>query len=502
MKSKKSIPRRSTLKGIGAFGALTAMGSKTLYGKEKTVTYPGLSYRSNDIRKEIFKKVFETPFIDTHEHLIEEKGRFTGSAHPRVNSDDWTMVLSHYINSDMISAGMSNESFEKFFSPEIDPIDKWALLEPYWPAIKNTGYGQAVCIALKELYDVEELSAKTIKKVQSGYEKVRRPGFYKHILCDLANIESCQVNSLEGTPFMESDMPALLMQDISIVGMFAGPDLKEFGETGGGQVLWSQSTLREFGEPAGINVTSLSDWYRVIDWWFDKYSKYAVAVKSQNAYRRDIDYETVPGWKVEEIFKKRLNEQYRTAAEKKALEDHLFWYAVNRATECNLPVKLHTGYYAGRNYMPLSRLINNAGSATELCCNAPETDFIFMHICYPYYEEMISIAKHYTNAHVDMCWAWIIDPVAAKDFLKKYLVTAPANKILTFGADYIPVEPVLGHAVIARQGIALALSELVEEEWMSLDNALELVDPIMHGNARLIFNLPEKEKILKNVTWG
>jgi len=148
VKSKKSIPRRSTLKGIGAFGALTVMGSKTLYGKEKTVTYPGLSYRSNDIRKEIFKKVFETPFIDTHEHLIEEKGRFTGSAHPRVNSDDWTMVLSHYINSDMISAGMSNESFEKFFSPEIDPIDKWALLEPYWPAIKNTGYGPVVCIVM------------------------------------------------------------------------------------------------------------------------------------------------------------------------------------------------------------------------------------------------------------------------------------------------------------------------------------------------------------------
>ena len=156
MKSKKSIPRRSTLKGIGAFGALTAMGSKTVYGEE-AVAYPGLSYRSNDIRKIISEKVFETPFIDTHEHLIEEKGRFTGSAHPRVSSDDWTMVLSHYLNSDMISAGMSQESFDKFFSPDIDPIDKWALLEPYWSAVKNTGYGQAVCIALKELYDVEEL---------------------------------------------------------------------------------------------------------------------------------------------------------------------------------------------------------------------------------------------------------------------------------------------------------------------------------------------------------
>ncbi len=140
------------------------------------------------------------------------------------------------------------------------------------------------------------------------------------------------------------------------------------------------------------------------------------------------------------------------------MEDHLFWYAVRKATEHKLPVKLHTGYYAGQNSMPLGRLIHNPGSATDLCRAAPETPFVFMHICYPYYEELISVAKQYTNAHIDMCWSWIINPVAAKDFLKKYLVTAPANKILTFGGDYIPVEPVLGHATIARQGIALALT--------------------------------------------
>ena len=60
----------------------------------------------------------------------------------------------------------------------------------------------------------------------------------------------------------------------------------------------------------------------------------------------------------------------------------------------------------------------------------------------------------------------------------------------------------MGHAVIARNGIALALSELVEEGWLSLNNALELVDLIMHGNARRIFNLAEKEKMLKNVKWS
>ncbi len=112
------------------------------------------------------------------------------------------------------------------------------------------------------------------------------------------------------------------------------------------------------------------------------------------------------------------------------------------------------------------------------------------------------MAKHWTNACVDMCWAWIINPVAAKDFLKKYLVTAPANKLLTFGGDYFNVEQVLGHAMIARKGIALALSELVEEGWLGLDDALVLIDPIMHGNARRIFRLEEKQRALQAVPWA
>jgi hypothetical protein len=50
--------------------------------------------------------------------------------------------------------------------------------------------------------------------------------------------------------------------------------------------------------------------------------------------------------------------------------------------------------------------------------------------------------------------------------------------------------------MIARRGIALALSELVEEGWLKLSDAMDLIDPIMHGNARTIFNLAEKQKAL------
>ncbi len=472
--------RRTAILSAGAASATLMLGNNTAQATDLTAAEP--PPQSTDIRRQIFNRVWTTPFIDTHEHLCDEQDRLPPDGVAR-GADDWSVVLAGYLGSDLMSAGMPGEDMGRFQSPGISPAEKWKLIAPYWPAVKNTGYGQAARISLRELYGVSDLSGDTVERVQAGYEKVRKPGFYERILKDLCKIESCQVNYLRG-PFLESKAPTLMMQDLSIVGMFAGPD------------------LGTFGRPAGIDAKSLDDWYKVMDWWFNKYGPYAVAVKSQDAYRRDIDYAPIPAEQVAETFRKKVEGQPVTGEEQKALEDHLFWHAVRRATENQLPVKLHTGYYAGQNGMPLSRLIQNAGSACELCRHAPESTFVFMHICYPYYEELLAVAKHWTNATVDMCWSWIINPLAAKDFLKKFLVSAPANKILTFGGDYLFVEQVLGHALIARHGIALALSELVEEGWLSMDDAWELIDPIMHGNARKLFRLAEKEQTLRNAPWS
>lgn len=469
--------RRETLAGMSALGTVawtdTARADDSSSGDE---------LKSNDRSQEIARRISEALLIDTHEHLMEERERLSGAPNPRIRSDDWTMLFSHYLDSDLIVSGMSADEHARFFSPQVAPRDKWKILEPFWPLVKNTGYARAVRISMAMLYDVDELSSATVEKLQSGYEKLRRPGFYRQVIRERGRIESCQVNSLT-SPFNETEYPDLLMQDLSIVGMFAGPDFDRFGK------------------PTGLEVRDLSDWHRVIDWWFDRYGKYAVAAKSQNAYARNIDYAKVEAEEVTETFLKILRRDPIEPAERKRLEDHLFWYAVGKATQHSLPVKLHTGYYAGYNSMPLGRLAENPAAATDLCRLSPETKFVLMHIGYPYYEELIAIAKHYSNAYIDLCWSWIINPIATKDFVKKLIVSAPINKLLPFGGDYAPVEPVLGHAEMARQGIAQALTELVEEKWLSMADALELIEPIMNGNARRLFHLDEKRQVLAQAFW-
>jgi len=470
--TSEKYTRRDTMKQMGLIGSAAALGP--------WAARPAAA-EASDFRAALRRRVEETPLVDTHEHLIEEEARLQGD-HPRVRVNDWSLLFSHYLDSDLVTAGMPRAQLDVFFAKDTDPLKKWDLLEPWWPAVRNTGYGQAVEIAMRRIYGVDGLSRDTVRTIQDQYTKTIRPGYYQHLLRNIANIESCQVNSLE-SPFSESRQPTLLTQDISILGMHMGPNLDAYAPK------------------AGIKVKSLAGWHAVIDWWFEHYGPYAVAVKSQAAYSRNLDFDDVPAEEAEGPFLKRLNNDPLTPEEKKRLEDHLFWYCARKATGHQLPVKLHTGYYAGQNGMPLDRVEKNPAAAAALCRRSPETQFVFMHIGYPYYEALISVAKHYTNAHIDMCWAWIISPVAGVNFLKQYLVTAPANKVLSFGGDYIPVEPVIGHAAIARRGIAQTLIQLVEEGWLSPDAALDLVEPIQRGNARRIFNLDKKIPALRKAPW-
>ncbi|HNT89525.1 MAG TPA: amidohydrolase family protein, partial [Candidatus Hydrogenedentes bacterium] len=303
-------------------------------------------------------------------------------------------------------------------------------------------------------------------------------GFYRVVLRDFANIEYAQVNCIEGPIFGETAQPDLLAQDLSFAALSAAGDRDRLAAE------------------AGVTLKGLKDWHAVIDWAFETYGPRAIAVKSQNAYARGLDYARVAAEEAAPYFEKMLRDRGALeAAERKAVEDHLFHYCVHKATEYDLPVKLHTGYYAGHNSIPLGRLQGNPAEMCELCRAHPDARFVFMHITYPYHDHIIAAAKHWPNAYIDMCWAWIINPMACVRFVKEFLGAAPACKLLTFGGDYRPVEMVPGHAAVARRGLAQALSELVEERWLREAELEALTDCLMRGNAHELFDL---ERTLKN----
>ena len=76
-----------------------------------------------------------------------------------------------------------------------------------------------------------------------------------------------------------------------------------------------------------------------------------------------------------------------------------------------------------------------------------------MHTAYPYSDELVSIAKHYPNVWVDLCWAWSIDPYSSTDFVRRFLHAVPSNKLFGFGGDTFWPTAAVAYSIQARRGL-------------------------------------------------
>src|SRR5262249_23417391 len=161
------------------------------------------------IHPKIRDLVEQTPIVDTHEHLIEEKIRLTGTPGWHLfPCDDWACLFSHYLSDDLASAGMSGGDLKRFLTPDVPTKAKHRLFAPGWERAKHPGYGQAVRHTLRGLYGEEDLTEASAPRLAEKYRALVRPGFYREILRDRSNLVCCQVNSLMAI-FTETEYPDL-----------------------------------------------------------------------------------------------------------------------------------------------------------------------------------------------------------------------------------------------------------------------------------------------------
>src|SRR5438552_5872903 len=98
-------------------------------------------------------RIESTLFVDTHEHLLEERTRLKGpGAHGLQPCDDAALLFYHYAGDDLWSAGMTAEEKNRFFGTQVDPSDKWAIVEPYWQRTQHTGYLRTVSESIRRLF--------------------------------------------------------------------------------------------------------------------------------------------------------------------------------------------------------------------------------------------------------------------------------------------------------------------------------------------------------------
>lgn len=408
--------------------------------------------------------------IDTHEHLQHP--------HQLVEQTkiDFGRLFMHYASSDLISAGMPPEDMAEVRNPDSEwDIDrKWRATRPWYERSWNTAYCRCIRTAIRDLFGIEDLGADTVGPLSERMNSIPRETWTREVF-DKAGVDIALEHSFVPEPiYPRRRYPELFLFDI--VETFSFVDIPSLPND------------------TGLEVSSLRDYLGVIDCYFDRYADEASAFKIARAYDRPIHFEDVSDADASRVFDQFIKAGDRMACpDIRVVEDFIVHHCIRRATEHNLPVKVHTGLQEGNcNNVTNSRV----SLLIDLFIKYPKTTFDIYHMSWPYTDELLAICKNFPNVYIDMCWSWIVDPPASRRYLGDMLETVPLNKIHGFGGDFIFVEGSYGHAVMARREIARVLAEKVEEGVFTEEYAVKAAGRILRENAIETFRVEEKRALV------
>ena len=436
----------------------------------------------NNSYKDIRKHVDSIRLIDTHEHLPPES--------ERVNKivDVLSQFYLHYTSSDLISAGMSMEDLIYIKDTKI-PLDyRWAVFEPLWEKIKNTGYSRCMEIAARDLYGVDGINSETYKQLSRKMMDRNREGLYNWVLKEKAGIDICILDTLTHDYQVDSDLFVPVLRVSEYTSPMNKKDLELLG--------------KQFGNP----IHNLGDYINLVKGRFDALKCKVAAVKIALAYNRSLHFEKRTYSEAEES----LNKMYKTKGfhrvpiadteysetildgpgkeELLPLQDYLVHLTIQEASMRGLPIQIHTGLHEGNQNIVSN---SNPELLVNLFLEYGDAKFDIFHGSWPYSSRLSALAKNFQNVYIDMCWMHIISPSRARSALDEWLDEVPVNKIMGFGGDYLCVEGSYGHSVMARENVAKVLARKVDDGIYDIDEAKKYATWILRDNPQNLF-FPEK----------
>ena len=431
---------------------------------------------------EIADHIANVSVIDTHTHLQGDYA-WEGPDAPDILSD----LFGGYSSSDLIIAGASLEAVARLQDSSNEDLEgRFADVAAAWNMAQFTGYGEAVRIAARDLYEIEELSEATIRAGQKRLKALQRKGGCVALLRDRAKLDHVQtdlgldVSTLPGRPLRSS---------CAISRCAGSPPARS--------TIRSRSSDRRNGPES--RHTGGRRWRHCLPDVLHSRSR----LKSQHAYVRTLAWQQRTDAEAERAVQVVLgggpgSDDPQSEA-RLCLGDWCLARCVELASAYQLPIKLHTGYLAGTGQlgmgMPVDRL--RAGHLAPLLMEYPNARFVLMHIAYPYSDELIALAKHFGNVYVDLCWAWAINPFASKDFVRRFLHAVPVNKLFAFGDDATTPSMAYAYAVQMRRWLTRALEEEVADGFMTTRQAIDRATQLLRGNQLACFDIEGRQRAVR-----
>jgi len=416
----------------------------------------------------------KTPLVDTHEHMRLEE------AYLDERPDILCQLFQNYVHADLFVAGASQEAIDSLFdTSDPDVAARFAPIQEAWARVQHTGYGEAVSIIAKDLYGIDELTPDSIAAAQEKNAALIQPGERLRMLREEANLDHIQTDAKSMTVLPDMSGPDFFFYDISWVDFCSGRPNHE-----------------EIAHHTGLEVTDLYSLKRVMETIFASSFSPAIAVKSQHAYNRTLRWEERSDAEAAKALDIYLRDgEALDEAARLCLGDWCWARGVELCIEHDLPMKIHTGYYAGHSRMPVDYI--RSGNLCPLLAKYPDARFVLMHIAYPYTEELVALAKHYPNVYADLCWAWSINPYSSMEFVRRFIHAAPANKLFLFGGDTGYPGAALAYAKQARTWFTRVMQAEISEGLLTEAQAIDLARRHMRDNQYECFRVDAKKQILR-----
>ena len=408
----------------------------------------------------------QTALCDTHEHLRREPDWIDDG--PDVLQD----LFGNYVPADLITAGASPEALRRLTdASDPDLAGRFEGVRAAWEATQYTGYGEAVRRIVTDVYGFDDLTPDVLAPAQEKLTELRTPGGRYNLLREVANLDHIQTDDSSWPCDPDESGPDFFLYDLSWAGFCSGHIDQE-----------------AIAEDTGIAVVDLDSLQRAMEAIFEKHAPCAIAVKAQHAYNRTLNWQARARGDVERALYATLSSNNNVSeAMRLCLGDWCWARGVELTIEHNLPFKIHTGYYAGNNRMPVDRI--KAGNLCALLAKYLDARFVLMHIAYPYSDELIALTKHYKNVWADLCWAWSINPYASSDFVRRFIHGAPINKLFVFGGDTRWPTSAAAYAFQTRFWLDKTLEAEVEEGYLTESQAMHIASRVMYDNQYECFDL-------------
>jgi len=411
---------------------------------------------SGGIYDQLMREMDSMDIIDAHEHLIPEEKRISKQA-------DVFTLFNHYVNCDLISAGIDPEDLRLVFNSDLPLQERWQKLEYYWNQIKYSSYAKCTRITVEKLYGIDDINVNTIEEISAKVANGNKPGLYQEIF-DRCNIKYViDQNGLTKMPDpIYSQMP--LLQGSSFM-IFATK--KRFDKM-----------CKEFN----MEVTSLGDCMKLLD-------KQLSAWKEQGVV--SIKIRTAPNVEPNAIeAEKRLQEMLKAGdwhidnyQTMDPFNNYILHECMELAAEHDFVVSAHAGVWGDFRDMDSKDLLT-------LAIAHPETKYDLYHLGFPFIRDTIMIAKNNPNVYLNLCWTHILSQTQTNSALREIVDSVPLNKVSAFGGDFVGhVENIVGHLQMAKEDFAEVFAEEIQRGRFDFHEAVGILKQCFYDNPKNLYKL-------------